>query len=83
VKRSLVPFCCAIVMLGCMISGANIARAIAADAPAALVVVDEQGTSYQVTQQDLATLPRKKVTVTGHDDVMAEYEGVQLADLLQ
>jgi Oxidoreductase molybdopterin binding domain len=54
-----------------------------ADAAPSLSVVDERGTEHRVTDADLAKLPRVKAQVTDHADQQVEYEGVQLADVLQ
>jgi len=48
-----------------------------------LRLVDEQGTEHTISTVDLAKLPRVKAKVTDKDNQPAEYEGVQLADLLQ
>jgi DMSO/TMAO reductase YedYZ molybdopterin-dependent catalytic subunit len=51
--------------------------------PPNLCVVDEQGTEHNISDADLAKLPRMQIKVTGHDNQPAEYEGVQLSELLQ
>jgi hypothetical protein len=48
-----------------------------------LSIIDEQGQAHAVSSADLAKLPRKTVKATGHDQKPADYEGVQLSDLLQ
>jgi molybdopterin-dependent oxidoreductase-like protein protein len=55
----------------------------AASPPQSLCVVDEHGKEHNISEADLAKLPRVKSKVTGHDSQPAEYEGVQLSDLLQ
>jgi hypothetical protein len=50
---------------------------------ASLAVVDEQGKTHTVSTADLAKLPRRTIKAVGHDQQTAEYEGVQLSDLLE
>jgi hypothetical protein len=60
------------------------AAALGAEGPAqSLCVVDERGKEHNISDADLAKLPRVKSKVTGHDNQPAEYEGVRLSDLLQ
>lgn len=60
-----------------------IAALAAAPAPPSLSITDEQGAEHAISESDLAKLPRIKSKVIGHDNQPAEYEGVQLSDLLQ
>jgi Oxidoreductase molybdopterin binding domain len=52
-------------------------------APQSLSVVDEQGTEHKISAAELAKLPRTKAKVIDHENQPAEYEGVQLSELLQ
>ena len=47
-----------------------------------LSIVDEQGTEHVVSAADIEKLPRTKAKVTDSMDQTAEYEGVQLGELL-
>jgi len=51
--------------------------------PAGIAFVDEHGAERSVSEAELARLARKSVKVTGPDKQLAEYEGTELAELLQ
>ncbi len=55
----------------------------AASEPPSFTVVDEQGTEHKISAADLAKLPRTKAKVTDRENQQAEYEGVQVSELLQ
>jgi hypothetical protein len=56
---------------------------LAASPAPSLCVVDDHGKEHNISDADLEKLPRVKAKVTGHDNQPAEYEGVQLSELLQ
>ena len=48
-----------------------------------LTIVDEQGTTHELAADDLAKLPRKTVNLPDEPGATIEYQGVQLADVLE
>ena len=70
--------------LASVLVAALLARtALAQASPPSLSVVDEQGTECRISEAEIAKLPRTKAKVTDHENQTAEYEGVQLSELLQ
>jgi hypothetical protein len=60
------------------------ADVVAAQKPSRLTIVDEQGSSHQLTLDDLSKLPRKTVKAASAPKKPArEYEGVSLRDVLE
>ncbi len=48
-----------------------------------MTIVDEQGNAHELSAADLARLPRKTVKLPDEPGTTIEYEGVQLADVLE
>jgi DMSO/TMAO reductase YedYZ molybdopterin-dependent catalytic subunit len=77
------------VLLGVALAGFStsmlfdVAALCAADVPPGISFVDAQGAEHNVSEADLAKLPRAKAKVTDRDNRPAEYEGVQLSELLR
>ena len=55
---------------------------LAAEPPPLLTVVNEDAKTFELSREDLAKLPRKTVKVADGQNAAAEYQGVQLSDLL-
>ena len=58
------------------------AHATADDSPK-VTIIDEQGMPHELSAVDLAKMPRKTVTLPDEPGTTIQYQGVQLADVLE